>query len=106
LDLTDMTVTDRVLRVICRLCALSRSTAHQQVPASVEVLCKECFRYCWSLTLVTFESNSKLREVALDCFEGSSRLHQIEYPPTLFEQSRTVGSQGAGAPSSSIPDKE
>jgi hypothetical protein len=77
-----------------------------QVPASVEMLCKSCFSYCRSLTSVTFEANSKLREVAADCFEGSRRLHPIEYPPSLSEQSRTVVSRSVGAPSSSTAAEE
>jgi hypothetical protein len=76
-----------------------------EVPASVEVLCKLCFSSCKSLTSVTFESNSKLREVASDCFKGSPRLHLIEYPPSLSEQPRTVVSRRVGALSSSIADE-
>jgi hypothetical protein len=77
-----------------------------QIPASVEVLCKHSFSDCKLLELVTFESNSKLREVAKDCFDQSWRLHPIEYPPSLSEQSQTVVSQSADAPSSSIADEE
>jgi hypothetical protein len=76
------------------------------IPSSVEVLCKECFAYCWSLTSVTFEMYSKLREVAVDSFEGLTCLHPIEYPPSLSEQSQEVVAQGALALSSSIVDKE
>jgi hypothetical protein len=46
-----------------------------EVPAFVEVLCKSCFFNCQSLTSVTFESHSKLREGAPDCFECSSCRH-------------------------------
>jgi hypothetical protein len=77
-----------------------------EIPASVEVLSKSCFSSCESLTSVTFESNSKLREVGADCFERSPRLRPINCPPSLSEQSLKVVSQIAGAPSSSIADEE
>jgi hypothetical protein len=77
-----------------------------EVPASVEVLCKVCFSKCKSLTSVIFESNSKLRDVAADCFEQSPRLHPIDYPPSLSKRSQIVVSRTAGASSSSIVDKE
>jgi hypothetical protein len=76
------------------------------LPSSVEVLCQECFSRCKSLTSVTFEIDSKLREVAVDSFEGSPYLRPIEYPPSLYEQSQEVVAQGAPALSSSIVDKE
>jgi uncharacterized radical SAM superfamily Fe-S cluster-containing enzyme len=42
-----------------------------QVPASVEVLCSQCFSECKSLTSVTSESNSKLQRVEESAFAGS-----------------------------------
>jgi hypothetical protein len=77
-----------------------------QVPASVEVLGKHSFFKCKPLTSVTFEAYSKLREVGADCFERSLRLHPIEYPSSLSEESRKVVSQVVGVPSSSIAEEE
>jgi hypothetical protein len=76
------------------------------IPSSVEVLCKECFSNCQSLTSVTFEMDSKLREVAADSFFGSLSCHPIEYPPSFYERSQVVVAQGAPALSSSIVEKE
>jgi hypothetical protein len=40
------------------------------IPASVEVLGEDCFSECNSLSSVTFESGSKLREVGDNAFSG------------------------------------
>jgi hypothetical protein len=47
------------------------------IPASVEVLDCGCFSACRSLSLITFERESQLREVARDAFMG------LPVPPTL-----------------------
>jgi hypothetical protein len=60
------------------------------IPASVEVLCERCFSDCESLTSVTFELHSKLREVGVNSFVRSPHLHLIKYPPS-FHGRRALG---------------
>jgi hypothetical protein len=76
------------------------------IPSSVELLCKSCFSTCKSLASVTFESDSKLREVAADSFAESRLLRSIEYSPSLLERSQAVLSHVARAPASSIAEEE
>jgi hypothetical protein len=77
-----------------------------QISASVEVFGKHSLFKCKALTSVTFEVYSKLREVGADCVERSLRLHPIEYPSSLSEESRKVISHVVGVPSSSITEEE
>jgi hypothetical protein len=77
-----------------------------QVPTSVEVVCELCFYSCRSLTSITFEGPSDLREIRACCFEGSPRLHPIDFPSLLSKPSWKVISRISGARSSSIVDDD
>jgi hypothetical protein len=52
------------------------------VPKSVEVLCKECFSNCKSLTSVIFEFDSKLQRIEESAFAENS-LTSIHVPKSV-----------------------
>jgi hypothetical protein len=53
------------------------------VPASVEVLCTQCFWGLTRLSLLTFEPGSKLREIEKDVFMDCKSLKSILLPASL-----------------------
>jgi hypothetical protein len=52
------------------------------IPKSVEVLCKECFSNCKSLTSITFESDSRLQRIEERAFAGTG-LKSIIVPSSV-----------------------
>jgi hypothetical protein len=71
---------------------LQNGFTSNQVPVSIEVLCKWCFSHCRSFVSVTFECGSKLREIAANAFALSPLLYSIQYPSSLSEWSLALSS--------------
>ena len=55
-----------------------------EIPANVETIEATAFKGCSSLTTVTFEKGSQLREIGSSAFDGS-KLEQIEIPAKVTE---------------------
>ena len=57
-----------------------------EFPASLEVLCKYCFRQCYNLKSVTFAHGSRLKRLETGIFCGDSmNLRHIEIPESVTE---------------------
>jgi hypothetical protein len=53
------------------------------VPASVEVMCEECFFACAALSTVEFEAGSRLSRVEKEAFGSCPSLLPVAFPPSL-----------------------
>jgi hypothetical protein len=53
------------------------------IPASMEILCRSCFRTCVHPGKVHFETRSKLRRIGTDSFRGCSALTGLFVPMSV-----------------------
>jgi len=53
------------------------------IPSSVEIIENFAFEDCSQLMCVLFECDSKLKRVSSNAFQGCSKVHPIEYPPSV-----------------------
>jgi hypothetical protein len=55
------------------------NSSNLQIPSDIEILESDCFASCEMLSLITFESNSRLKRIKSDAFSFSS-LESIVIP--------------------------
>ena len=57
--------------------------AEIRIPSTLELICGRSFELCKSLRLVSFDKDSRLREIGEHAFAGCAALQSIELPSSL-----------------------